>query len=247
MIVRQAANLLDIFEFFARAKRPAALAEIADHFKWPRSSTFNLLTTLADKGYLYEPKPRAGYYPTPRWLSQAKAIAEAEPLPAWTSALIAELSDDIGETAAIAAPSGVMAVFVDVVEANAPVRYFAQVGHRIPIHATSSGRALLLQYARDERMALYRRIEFRPYGPYTPISIEALETELRVSKERGYCQSFADYSKDLAGVALPLPLGDRRLSVVVAGPMFRLEARMGDIATLIGETIARLRAGNRER
>ena len=53
MIVRQAANVLEIMEFFAQARKPATLAEIADHFGWPRSSTFNLLTTLSEKGYLY--------------------------------------------------------------------------------------------------------------------------------------------------------------------------------------------------
>jgi DNA-binding IclR family transcriptional regulator len=52
----------------------ATLAELADHFNWPRSGTFNLLTTLSEKGYLYELRPRAGYYPTraDRWRFRAK-------------------------------------------------------------------------------------------------------------------------------------------------------------------------------
>ena len=73
MIVRQAAYVLDLFEYFAQRRQPATLAEVAEHFGWPRSSTFNLLTTLSEKGYLYEPRPRAGYYPTPRWLAVAKS------------------------------------------------------------------------------------------------------------------------------------------------------------------------------
>lgn len=239
MIVRQAAYVLDIFEYFARTRRPATLAEVADHFGWPRSSTFNLLTTLAEKGYLYEPRPRAGYYPTPRWLALARSIAEVEPLPEWTHTLIAELSAETGETAAIAAPAGIMTVFIDVVESSAAIRYFAQIGHRVPIHATSSGRALLLQYTPEERDALYRKIEFKEYGPSTPISIDAVEAELRKSIERGYCQSFADYSRDLAGVARVLPIGERRLSVVVAGPEFRMRSRMTDIAELIAKSIQR--------
>jgi len=81
MIVRQAANVLEIMEFFAQVRKPATLAEIADHFGWPRSSTFNLLATLSEKGYLYEPRPRAGFYPTPRWLAMARMISEVEPLP----------------------------------------------------------------------------------------------------------------------------------------------------------------------
>jgi DNA-binding IclR family transcriptional regulator len=156
-------------------------------------STFNLLTTLAEKGYLYEPRPRAGYYPTPRWLALAKIISDVEPLPEWTHALIAELSAATGETAAIAAPAGTMAVFIDVVESNALIRYFAQIGHRIPIHASSSGRALLLQYSTEERNALYRKVEFKQFGPNTPIS-RSVETELRKSIRR-YCESFADFSR----------------------------------------------------
>jgi DNA-binding IclR family transcriptional regulator len=132
-----------------------------------------------------------------------------------------------------AAPDGPMAVFIDVVESSAPIRYFAQIGHRIPIHATSSGRALLLQYAPEERDALYRKIEFKQYGPSTPISIDAVETEFPASIDRGYCQSFADYSRDLAGVAIPLPIGDRRLSVVVAGPEFRIGSRTFDVAATL--------------
>jgi len=239
MIVRQAAYVLEIFEYFARTRKPAALAEIADHFGWPRSSTFNLLSTLAEKGYLYEPRPRAGYYPTPRWLALARSISEAEPLPDWTHALIAELSTETGETAALAAPAGTMAVFIDVVESSAAIRYFAQIGHRVPIHATASGRALLLQYSPDERFSLYRKIEFKQYGPTTPISIDAVEAELRQSVERGYCQSFADFSRDLAGVARPLPIGDRRLAVVVAGPEFRMRLRMNEFAGILNRSMQR--------
>lgn len=241
MIVRQAANILEIMEFFARTKKPATLAEIADHFGWPRSSTFNLLATLSEKGYLYEPRPRGGFYPTPRWLTMARMASEVEPLPPWAHALIAELSAETGETASITAPSGVWAVFIDVVESQAPIRYFATIGHRVPIHAAASGRALLLQYSKEERDQLYRKIEFKQYGPSTPISIEAVETELRNSIARGYCQSFGDYSRDLAGAAIPLPIGDRRLSVVVAGPEFRIGPKVPDVAALIARTIERVR------
>jgi DNA-binding IclR family transcriptional regulator len=241
MIVRQAANVLEIMEFFASTRKPATLAEIADHFGWPRSSTFNLLATLSEKGYLYEPRRRGGYYPTPRWLSMARMVSEVEPLPPWTHTLVSDLSTETGETASVVAPSGVMAVFIDVVESQAPIRYFATIGHRIPIHASASGRALLLQYSKEERDQLYRKIEFRQYGPSTPISIEAVETELRNSIARGYCMSFGDYSRDLAGAAIPLPVGDRRLSVVVAGPEFRIGPRVPEVAALISRTVERLR------
>jgi IclR family transcriptional regulator, acetate operon repressor len=39
-------------------------------------------------------------------------------------------------------------------------------------------------------------------------------------------KSFVDFSRDLAGVALPLPIGDRRLSVMLADPEFRVASKM---------------------
>lgn len=58
MDVKQVVNALELIEFFATHRRPATLAEISKHFGWPRSSTFNLLGTLANRGYLYEPRAR---------------------------------------------------------------------------------------------------------------------------------------------------------------------------------------------
>src|SRR5262249_13622069 len=105
MIVRQAANVLEIMEFFAQMKKPATLADIAPLFGGPRSSTSTRLAPLSDKGYLCEPRRRGGYYPTPRWLAMARQVSEVEPLPSWTHALISDLSAETGETASIVAPS----------------------------------------------------------------------------------------------------------------------------------------------
>ena len=61
MSVRQVENVLALLEFFAERQRPATLADVVEHTGWPRSSAFNLLSTLLDRGYLYEPRARAGY------------------------------------------------------------------------------------------------------------------------------------------------------------------------------------------
>jgi IclR family transcriptional regulator, acetate operon repressor len=239
MLVKQAANVLEILEYFAKRKRPATLSEIADELGWPRSSTFNLLGTLTDKGFLYEPKVRGGYYPSPRWLSLAQTISAAEPLPEAIHSLVAEVAEETGETTAIGAPAGISAIFIDVQESSSSIRYFAGIGHKLPIHASSTGRAILGQYSYEERQQLYRKISFEKYSASTPTSIEEVEAELRRSADRGWHQSLADFSPDLVGVALPLPLQTRRLSLVVAGPMFRCQDRIPEIAAILQRALRR--------
>jgi DNA-binding IclR family transcriptional regulator len=239
MHVRQAANVFDLMEYFERRRRPATLAEISDDLGWPRSSTFNLVGTIVGKGYLYEPKPRGGYYPTPRWLTLAQSLAEAEPLPEAVTALVARVADRTGETTAVATLTGAFAMFLLVVESRHPVRYHARVGDRVPVHASSVGRAILGQFAPAQRQAIYRRIEFERYSDTTPMSPEAIEQDLREAAARGYHQSRAEYIPDLAGVSFPVPVGARKLSLVVAGPTSRCLDRRPTTAAIIAEELAR--------
>lgn len=240
MSVKQAENVIEVLEYFARRQRPATMAELADDLGWPRSSTFNLISTLLDRGYLYEPRLRGGYYPTPRWLIQSQAIAAAEPLPEAAYSLVAEVADDTGETTAIGAPAGTSAVFIHVVESKLSIRYPAQVGHKLPIHASSTGRAILSQYSYEERLSVYRKVKFLKYARNTLTSIDEVEAEIRRSQQRGWFQSMSDYSEDLCGVALPLPIGPRQLSMVVAGPEFRCIDRIPQMADAMKRGISRL-------
>ncbi|WP_431562626.1 IclR family transcriptional regulator [Sphingopyxis sp.] len=241
MIVRQAANVLEILEYFAKRLRPATAAEMAEDLGWPRSSTFKLVATLASKGYLYEPRGRGCYYPSPRWLVLAEAVTQAQPLPEKIQRLARDVMHATGETVAIAAPAGIYATFVDVVESPQPVRYFAQVGDRVPIHATSAGRALLVQMPREERERLYRKIDFVRYSRTTPPNAAAVEIRLDEAAEMGWHQSNIEFTPDLAGIALPLPGGDRLLSVVVVGPVSRCLERRPEMAATTAKHLSKLK------
>lgn len=239
MRVKQAANVLDILEFFARERRAASLAELSTHFGWPRSSTFNLISTLVERGFLYEPKPRGGFYPTPRWLALAEEIAEAEPLPEPARALLRDLAAETGETVWIAAHSGQHAVLMSVIQSAQAVRYTAEPGRRVPLHGTASGQAIMSQMSAAQVAGILRRAVFERFGPGTPMSVEEVEESIRSSLERGWFRSASAFSQDLGGVSLPLVLGGRVFSVTVAGPLFRVQSRFEEIAHTMQKAIAR--------
>lgn len=241
MTIRQAANALQVLEYFAGRLRPATAAEMADDLGWPRSSTFKLIGTLASMGFIYEPQGRGGYYPSPRWLELSEKVAQADPLPPELQRLVSDVLRDTGETTAISAVSGTSAMFVQVAESRQPVRYFAKVGDRVPIQASSAGRALLVQMTPAEREALYRKIDFTGFSTTTPLSPKQVEADIAEAEARGYHQSNAEYTPDLAGVAMPLPFGGRKLSIVVVGPVSRCLGRRAEMAAALARHIAALR------
>lgn len=237
--VKQAANVLELIAFFAERQRPASLGEIARHFGWPRSSTFNLLGTLAERGFLYEPEARGEFYPAPRWSMLVHAIESADPVPLRLHDMLREVADETGETAVLAAISGAHALYVDFVESPHAVRYTVQPGKMVPLHVTATGRALLSHMAADERAAFLRRATFQRYTPTTLTSVAAVEKEIRRSLERGWFEGNAEYTADLGGVALPLVSPHRRLAVLAAGPMFRVQTRFEKLAKALRKGIAR--------
>ncbi|MGB3046322.1 MAG: IclR family transcriptional regulator C-terminal domain-containing protein [Xanthobacteraceae bacterium] len=93
----------------------------------------------------------------------ARTVADAETLPEAAHALAAEIADRTGETTAIGALAGTFVIFLDVIESTQSVRYFAQVGDRVPVYASSVGRAILAQLSHEERRAIYRKIKFEGF------------------------------------------------------------------------------------
>jgi DNA-binding IclR family transcriptional regulator len=226
-------------EFFAERGRPATLAEISKYFDWPRSSTFNLLGTLLNRGYLYEPRAREGYYPSPSWLSLVQKIESAAPVPDELLNLVQVLAARTHETAVLGAISGMQAVFLAAVETQQAVRYTACVGKLVPLHATATGRALLSQLTDAERASILRRAVFERHTPTTLMSVEAVENEIALSVQRGYFEGVGEYTTDLGGIAVPLTFAQRHLAVLVAGPVERVHPRKEEIMQVMHEEIAR--------
>lgn len=237
MVVKQVSNALDLLEFFAERGKPASLAEVAQHFGWPRSSTFNLLSTLGTRGYLFEPEGRGRFYPTPRWLSLAQTLAAAQPLPDSLIRLARDLAERTGETVCIGAAAGTSLVFMEVIQSSARVRYAAEIGQRIPLHATASGHSIISQWPEAQRAALLRKVVFERYGSGSPLSVEAVEDQIRAGLHRGWFRSASNYSVDLGGVSLPIIEAERIYAVTVAGPLSRMEAEMPAIARQMHATV----------
>ncbi len=116
MRVKQVDNVLDLLEMFAREKSPRTLTALSTVLNMPKSSTFNLISTLVARGFLYETRPRGGFYPTRRLLDLSRNIMEGDAFLQRIHAELKALAAETGETVLLSARDQSEVVYVDVVE-----------------------------------------------------------------------------------------------------------------------------------
>lgn len=246
MRMRQVERMLDLMELFAVAREPLTLTEIARQLSMPKSSAFNLIDTLLARAILFETSPRAGYYPTRRLFTLMGDVMEGDTALRSVHEELERLAARSGETALLAArdPQNVSrVVYVDVVESEAPIRYFARIGDKRPIFTTSSGKAILTTYPKAQRRRILETLDYARHRPGTVGSADELEAVLAEAEERGWCEDHAEYTPDVMGLAVPLRLGDRRLGLAIAGPLYRMVDRRPQLAALLREAAGRITAG----
>jgi IclR family transcriptional regulator, acetate operon repressor len=246
MLVKQISNLFQLANFFVRAKRPLSVNDIVAELSWPRSSVFNIISTMVEHGYLYQPVARGGYCPTAKWMDLARGLSECQPLPVSVHELLVELMNQTGETMLLAAPAGDSVVYLDVVESSADLRYIASVGQRLPMHVTAAGRAILSQYSASERAATLRRIKYQRFEKATFMTAESVEQDLKKSANDGWYVNLGNYAPGVAGIAVPFPFRDLRNSVVLCAPISRVEDRVSSIGKLLRKSVSKFLTLNRD-
>ena len=112
-------------------------------------------------------------------------------------------------------------VFVDTYRTSAA--FPAEIGSRIPMVTTSSGRAYLCALAPDERDALLADVrKLRPEA--WPATVKGLERAMREYERSGFCLGLGDWRREIHAVAAPLvlPDGSDPLVFTCSGAAFEL-------------------------
>jgi IclR family acetate operon transcriptional repressor len=221
--VRQIDHVLDLLEVYAREKTSLTLTGLSKALGIPKSSAFNVIDTLVARGFLYETRPRGGYYPTARLFDLSRTIMEGDPLIQRIHGELQALAAATGETAVLSARDQDDAVYVDVVESALPIRYFAKVGERRPIHVTSSGKAILTTYDAAERETILQSLSHALSQSARKRDVRAIAEELEQSKARGWCEDRAESTPDVMGLGVPIHAGERRFGLALAGPLYRMQ------------------------
>ncbi len=97
-----------------------------------------------------------------------------------------------------------MMVMTAAVEGAGPIRYYAQVGQRLPLHSTATGKMALAQMSQDAAARLLERSDLRPVTPNTVTDRNALMADLAAIRARGYSINWEENTPGVGSIAAPI-------------------------------------------
>ena len=221
--VQSVARAAELLKALGAHGGPASVFDLADRCGLNRSTAWRILATLEDEG-LVERDPATGRYEIGYALVALGAAAGHDPLIRRAHPALRALAEACLETASLAVPRGMQLVYVDQVQAP-HVMAADWLGRATPLHATSTGKALLAWLSEDEiGAALPGRLQ--RFTDTTITTRAVLRTELGQVRARGYAASRGELEPALWGVSAPVLDGGRPVAVVsVWGVESRIRAR----------------------
>ena len=218
--VQRAAALL---EAIADSAEPRTAPELAERCGLNRSTAWRILATLEEEG-LVDRDPASNRYSI--GLAAARlAAAATDSLPRAARPHLEELSRMTGETVSLAVPQRLQLVYVDQVQAP-HVMAADWLGRAVPLHATSTGKALLATLPPEELDAALTR-SLPQFTDRTITDPTELRAELDRTKRRGYAVSRGELETALWGASAAVKDRNERAVAVVSvwGSTGRLKAK----------------------
>jgi len=177
---------LDILELLAKAPRSMGVTELAKNLGLDKSTVHRLLTTLTKRGYARQESHSRNYTLGAQTLVLHDAFQSQIGLQQICRPLLQEITDVTGETSHLAVLSGTNIVFVDWICTPEVMGVRTTVGRSEPAHCTALGKAILMALPEKEKGAILQNAALTAYTDRTPVTIDAIEEDLRVSAIRGW-------------------------------------------------------------
>jgi DNA-binding IclR family transcriptional regulator len=223
--VKSAKRVIEIFEFFAERQTPARLTEISRVLGYPASSTFVLLKSLQDLGYLDFDRGDRTFLPTLRSALLGIWVNDRLLSNGTISRLMFTLRDKFGETVVLGAQSGLAIQYIHVVRSltrHNPSQ--VMTGSLRPLLRSAMGHVILSIKPEAEVLALARRINAEQAESKHWVRPRDLVAKLERCRRDGYAytEGAATPGAGIVAVLLATPQHQPPLALGIGAPLSRL-------------------------
>ncbi|CAB3629718.1 IclR family transcriptional regulator [Achromobacter pestifer] len=232
-ILPTAQRVLQVFEVYARERRPLTNSEMARFLELADSNCSDLLYTLRQAGYLLRTPKSRYFHPTGRLLDVAQGISAADPLQSFASEALEILTRQSGESSMCGLLDGNKVKIYASQESPRALRYVVQPGTTFDLQVAALGKALLGEMDPAERNAL---IDTLPFEHVTASSITdpgTLRAQIESQQAKHYFNSRDEGNEGVSAVGIAGRVGGQLTALSIVGPTHRMDANMQKYVQII--------------
>ena len=226
MGVKSAERVLEIFNTLAENTQGLTCKEISQKLGYAASSTFELLKTLVENGYL-QMNENKKYFLGAMLIRLGNIVNDNLDLKNIIKPHLVELMNILLETIFLGMLSKNSIIYIDKVRSNQTVATNANVGSLKPLYCTGLGK-IILAFMKEEKLhEVLEEIEFKKYTQNTISGKEKFIEKLKEYKNQGYAIDDEEIEEGLWCLAVPIydSKGEVNLAISVSGPKERMLAK----------------------
>lgn len=202
--VQAVSRALALLELVCRAGRPLTLGMAAEEAGLVRPTAHRLLRTLIDYGLVSQDAVTKTYRPGLKLFELSNDVVRNLDLRSEALPEIRQLSRETNETVHLGILDEGEVVYIDKVESSQTIRMYSAIGKRAPAHCTGLGKILLAHLPAEELRRVIQKRGLREFTRTTITTVEALERELELVRERGYAVDDGEHEPEIRCVACPI-------------------------------------------
>ena len=220
--VRTAHTLFDLTEFLLEEEE-ATITEMADSLGYAKSTVHRHVSTMNSLGYVVPGSD--GYRLSLLFIKYGYKIKNRQQGYNQAKAKTEKLAEETGERVQFIVEESGKAVYLHRARGDQAIRTDPGIGHRIPLHATAAGKAILAAMDEADRSRIIEQADFPSLTNQTITDSVELREQLEDIRERGYSYNLQENLDGLraVGVAIGGPDDSVLGALSISGPTHRME------------------------
>ena len=215
---------LRLLSLLAKEGRALPLAELASRLDIPKGTLHRLCRQLLESKHLSRDLDQRFYSVGPALRTLAFDALNNGVERGLRHAILDALVNEVRETCNFTTLDGAQVLYLDRVEATWPLRLHLDIGSRVPMHCTASGKLFLAMMKESEREKMISILPMIAFTNHTVTDREALNKECNAIARRGYSTDREEFMAGLVAIATPVldTTGVIRAAIAIHAPTARM-------------------------
>lgn len=192
--IDRAMNLLEILS----CGNNIPLAEICKKSKLNKTTTFRLLHSLKENGYVKQNK-KGQYSLTYKMFRVGNRVVQSIDFTQPAKSLITKLAVETNQTIHLVIRDGFQILYIDKFspENITNSMEWSKIGRRAPMHCTAAGKAILAHCTEEDLKNIWAQTDTVRYTARTITKFETLLDNLKLTRKKGYSIEYEEYELGL--------------------------------------------------